>query len=153
MRKNSIVIIAIAIVFVVIFVGLLNIPETARSQGAMPGSGPLKNESDAIAIARTVAGFSSTNHDPSQLILDSSKNINATEFQELLKAEGTNVDPAILKNIEPNDALSGKIWIVKFRGSFTPDRTPPGVTPSVYSIIEVFLDAQDGSVIGIHMHD
>jgi hypothetical protein len=150
MRKNHVFIITITIIFIVVLFGLLNIPQTARSQGAMPGSGPLENESDATAVARTVAIGNSTNRELSQVTFETIRKIGPTELKEILNADGTITDLSVLLETSPAEEFSKIVWVVTFRGSFV-GRNPPGVKPSIYSVIDVFLDARDGSVIGIRL--
>jgi len=153
MNKKNVVIILIA--SVVLLFGLIYKVEVVSSQRAMPGTGPLRSRSDVVAVAQTVANINSTSPVQNRPSLESLQNISPTEFREIQTDQfGLGYQNSLaLFNVDGDLALSKIIWIVTFRGAFSPRKSPPGVLVPMYSLIDVILDARDGSVIGIHMSD
>jgi hypothetical protein len=153
MNNNKRILIIIGIVVVLGSIALIYAVNQARSQGGMPGTFALKNEEDVIAVGLTVATFNSTKSEPSiEPGFKSLQNINLEEFKNLLEATGNSGDTSVL--VKSDATTNNKfIWLVTFTGSFMPQHGPDGTKRPIYSIIDIYLDARDGSVIGISMHD
>ena len=129
---------------------------TSYSQPPLPGTAPLEDRDSAVTVARTVATFHAA--EGKRAITPSLVNveqIDLQKFEDLLLSSEVEVESSTLIDAASHSesAQDIRIWVVSFEGAFSPKRVPVGVVPPVYSKFEAYLDARDGSVIGIHMGD
>jgi hypothetical protein len=153
MHKYYRVLIVMVVLLAVLAVSLLYKSEVVHSKEEMPSNQSIDDESSAIAVAQSVATINLTGG--ASLSLVSVRRIGTTEFKELLESEGMSQDPYSLVDEQCGADVGTEdcIWIVTFSGSFSLNRGPTGVPRPVFSTMDVILDARDGSVIGIQLHD
>lgn len=113
---------------------------------AMPGTFPLKEESDAVAVGRTVAlGHLVEGVRARDVKLISVQLTGAAELVATMNTEGSYPDDSFAQ------ALDG-VWLVTFTGSFSPKHYGRD-NPPVFHTMTIILNAQDGGVAGVEMRD
>ena len=119
----------------------------------LPGSGPVTNKDEAIKIAQRIAINSQAEGSQREHTtfpkFQSVAEIASSDLQNILSRTGittTDLD-------EHTTTAQRGIWHVTFAGAFSPKRGPSNVPTSTFLTTELFLDAQNGSVIHLQMHD
>ena len=148
MSKSRLILPVICLAAILTAVGWYFINQTtASSQGPLPGTGPIKDEAGAIAVARTVALSELASEVTDAKVLPLSvKKLSEAEYAQELAANGESTDITNILGKEPNQ----EVWSVTFSGAFSPKRVPPGTKAPVFSKMTIYLKSGNGFVIGVH---